>query len=243
MSLWRLDKFIASQTGLSRKEAKSAIAAGRVLVEGVPILKPEHKIAPHTATVELDGAAIAFRRHVYLMLNKPVGYVSSTGGRDGPNVLELVPDELMRQGLFPAGRLDKASEGMLILTDDGDFAHRLLSPRHGVPKRYYVEVEPGLIDQGLVADFADGVDMGEQRLIPGELEPIDRYRAYVTIRQGLYHQIRRMFAARGAKVERLRRVRIGGLDLDPHLVPGVCRPLTEDERALLLETGEPQNPM
>lgn len=234
MGLWRLDRLISSQTNLSRKEARAAISAGRVKVEGLPVLAPDYKTDPDTAMVELDGETLGFSRHIYLMLNKPVGYVSTTDGQEGANVLELVPEQWMRRGLFPAGRLDKASEGMLILTDDGKFAHRMLSPRHRVPKRYYVEVEPALIDAALATDFLAGVDIGEPQPIAAEVEIIGGGSAYVTIRQGLYHQVRRMFASRGMKVELLRRVRIGALEIDPSLSQGHCRPLTEHELRLLL---------
>lgn len=237
----RLDKILAAQPGVSRSDAKRLIASGAVTVDGKTERSAKRQVDVERSAVAVNGVLAAFRRNRYLLLNKPLGYVSSTDDPDSPTVLELVPAELRARGLFPAGRLDKASEGMLVLTDDGAFAHRMLAPKRHVPKTYYVEVDRPVVDEALRAAFAKGVELGGgDRSSPAGLRILSPASAEVTIHEGIYHQVRRMFQRHGATVTRLVRIRIGALPLDPALPPGGCRELTEEERELLLKTTEPQ---
>ena len=237
----RLDKILAAQPGVSRSDAKRLIASGAVTVDGKTERSAKRQVDVERSAVAVNGVLAAFRRNRYLLLNKPLGYVSSTDDPDSPTVLELVPAELRTRGLFPAGRLDKASEGMLVLTDDGAFAHRMLAPKRHVPKTYYVEVDRPVVDEALRAAFAAGVELGGgDRSSPAGLLILSPASAEVTIHEGIYHQVRRMFRRHGAAVTRLVRIRIGALPLDPALPPGGCRELTEEERELLLKTTEPQ---
>ncbi len=198
------------------------------------------KADPGRSVVLALGRRIVWSEHVYLLMNKPLGVVSSTDDPSSRTVLDLVPPELFRKGLFPAGRLDKYSEGMLILTDDGDFAHRILAPRRHLPKTYEVTLDAPIIDDALAAKFAEGVYLGGgDRSSSAVLIPLAPDRARVTIYEGIYHQVRRMFDQNGAHVTRLIRVQIGGLPLDPALTPGSVRPLTEDELTMLFKTEEP----
>jgi 16S rRNA pseudouridine516 synthase len=234
MAACRLDKLIASQLGLSRREAGALIRQGFVRVDGAAASRPDVSVDPGRSAVEVKGRPVAYSRFMYLMLNKPPGYVCSTRDGGSPTVLELVPPELFRKNLFPAGRLDKLSEGFVLLTDDGDLAHRILSPRRHVKKRYYVKLDKPVIDEELSARFARGVPIdGGEICLPALLEPINSREAYVTLRQGLYHQLRRMFARQGAEVTRLVRLQIGGLPMDPGLLPGRCRALAQEEVLLL----------
>ncbi len=240
MSLIRLDKLISTAAGLSRSDAKRQLASGSVLVDGCRIRDGSAQIDPDRQTVLLNGRKLYYREHLYLVMNKPLGVVSSTDDPDSPTVLTLVPKSLLRRGLFPAGRLDKYSTGMLILTDDGSFAHRIVSPNHHLPKVYEVELDAPILSDALVAEFAKGVYLGGgERSSPSQLEPLGPTRARVTIYEGIYHQVRRMFDQNGAHVLRLHRVQIGGLPLDPTLPEGGCRELTDRElKALFTPNGQ-----
>lgn len=222
----RLDKRL-SQAGYGRKEARELIRQGRVGVDGQTLTQPEAK-CPDGATVTVDGNALA-QGFIYIMLHKPQGCVSATQDRREPTVLELLPPDLRRRALFPVGRLDKDVTGLLLLTDDGELAHRLLAPRRHVSKTYYVEVE-GVLDEGDVSAFAGGMTLADgTRCLPAQLLPTDPHRGFVTLREGKYHQVKRMCAARGKPVRRLERVGFGPLGLDPALEPGAWRELTGPE--------------
>lgn len=180
--------------------------------------------------VTVDGALIGADRPVYLMLNKPAGVVSSTDEPGERTVLDLLGEEYQNLGLFPAGRLDKDTEGLLLLTNDGPLAHRLLSPRRHVDKVYYVEVD-GVLDGDDVEAVRRGVTLGDgYQCLPGELELLSRKgAAYITLREGKYHQVKRMLASRGKPVTYLKRVRFGPLALDESLPKGAWRPLSDRE--------------
>lgn len=181
--------------------------------------------------VMVSGKTLALKRHVYIMLNKPRGVVCATSDAALPTVLDLVPDSLMRRGLFPAGRLDKDTEGFVLITDDGAFAHRILAPKSHVPKTYTARLDAPVTQQ-MIEAFAAGVQLDGAVCMPAELCVLDTPdTARVVIRQGMYHQIKRMFAACGAHVLALRRDRIGGLSLDIALGPGECRELSAAEAA------------
>ena len=225
----RLDKFLSSQTPLSRRDAAKAIRDKRVTVNGAVTRTADCKINPDADIVTLDGTALRYRRFVYYMMNKPSGAVSATEDREERTVLDILPAELMRPGLFPAGRLDKDTTGLLILTDDGDYAHRMLAPNKHVDKTYLVTLdrEP---DESVGEAFQAGITLGDGTVCkPGQAVPLGGCRVKVVIREGKYHQIKRMFAALGYHVEALTRVGIGALKLDDSLAPGEVRELTAAE--------------
>lgn len=228
MSSERLDKLIASQGTYSRREVKALIARRRVTVDGVPAKSAEQKADPETVCIAIDGQMLTVRRYLYLLLNKPRGYVSSTEEHDGPSVLELVPREWFRNGLFPAGRLDKDTTGLMVITDDGQFAHRILAPKRHVKKRYLVTLDvPPTAEMG--ERFQEGILLSEGMTKPAELQIDGEYTAFVTLTEGRYHQIKRMFASCGASVTALHRVGMGNFSLPDDLPEGACRLLTEEE--------------
>ena len=229
----RLDKILANTGRWSRKEVRELVRAGRVTVNGVPVHSPEEKWDP-AAEFAVDGVSVSGERMVYLMLHKPAGLVSATEDPKQPTVLELLPDHLKRVGLFPAGRLDKDTEGLLLLTNDGVLAHRLLAPRRHVDKTYFVHVE-GQLDETDVEAFSTGMTLGDGLVcMPAGLEVLGQPdTAIVTLREGKYHQIKRMLASRGKPVRYLKRLTMGPLKLDPALKRGEWRPLTEEEMAAL----------
>lgn len=229
----RLDKILANTGRWSRKEVRELVRAGRVTVNGVPVHSPEEKWDP-AAEFVVDGVSVSGERMVYLMLHKPAGLVSATEDPKQPTVLELLPDHLKRVGLFPAGRLDKDTEGLLLLTNDGVLAHRLLAPRRHVDKTYFVQVE-GQLDETDVEAFSAGMTLGDGLVcMPAGLEVLGQPdTAIVTLREGKYHQIKRMLASRGKPVRYLKRLTMGPLKLDPALKRGEWRPLTEEEMAAL----------
>ena len=193
------------------------------------------------ARVQVDGAALEGTGPVYLMLNKPAGLVSATEDPRQPTVLCLLPERYRRLGLFPAGRLDKDTEGLLLLTNDGPLAHRLLSPRYHVDKVYYLEVD-GVLEPSDCRAVEQGMELADGTVCrPARLEVLaqqtERTQVRVTLREGKYHQVKRMIAAVGGTVVQLRRVQLGGLTLDPALPAGAFRELTEAELALLQQPG------
>mgnify|MGYP000871369250 CR=1 FL=1 len=234
MAQERLDKLLSSTGRWSRREVKELIRQGRVWVDGVPARRPEEKCEPGAAGLTVDGERVDCAPFVYLMLHKPAGLVSATEDPRQPTVLELLPQHLRRVGLFPAGRLDKDTEGLLLLTNDGPLAHRLLAPRHHVDKTYFVRVD-GELDGADAAAFAAGM-MLEDGLacLPAGLEVLEQPdTALVTLHEGKYHQIKRMLAARGKPVVYLKRLTMGPIMLDPALERGEWRPLSAEEVAAL----------
>ena len=228
----RLDKRLAATGKWSRKEARELIRAGRAAVDGQVCRTPEQKVGEEDA-VTVDGVPIGPQGPVYLMLNKPAGVVSSTAEPGERTVLDLLGEEYQNLGIFPAGRLDKDTEGLLLLTNDGPLAHRLLSPKRHVDKVYYLEVD-GALDQDDVEAVRAGVVLGDgYTCLPGELELLSSQSAHITIHEGKYHQIKRMLAARGKPVRYLKRVAFGPLRLDEGLKKGEWRALTDRERAAL----------
>lgn len=239
MALERLDKLLSSTGRWSRREVKDLVRQGRVLVDGQAVRKPEEKVDPAVSRIQVNGEEIDCAPYVYLMLHKPAGLLSATEDRSQKTVLDLLPPHLRRRGLFPVGRLDKDTEGLLLLTDDGPLAHELLSPKKHVDKVYFARVE-GTLDQTDVAALAAGLTLGDGlECLPAELEPQgagDQCR--ITLREGKYHQVKRMLAARGKPVTYLKRLSMGPLVLDPALKAGQWRPLTAQERAELVGRTE-----
>ena len=232
MTAQRLDKILASTGRWSRREVKGLIREGRVLVDGAPARAPDERADPKKSHISVDGAGLEWRAFTYIMLHKPAGVLSATEDKRQKTVLDLLPEELRRLGLFPVGRLDKDTEGLLLLTDDGDTAHRLLSPKKHVDKVYYARLDRplGAADREALAAgivLADG-----QRCLPAGLEILgDGREALVTLHEGKFHQIKRMIASRGAQVCYLKRLSMGPLHLDKGLARGEYRFLTGEEVA------------
>ena len=228
----RLDKYLADCGAGTRSEIKKLIKSGLVRVEGVPKPRPETQVVPETAQVFLRDTRMQYRKYVYLMLHKPGGYLSATWDKHHKTVLDLVPEEYQHFDLFPVGRLDLDTEGFCLLTNDGILAHRLLSPAHHVPKRYFARVE-GNVTEEEVALFARGVLLEDGYVTrPAELKILTSgavSETEVTIMEGKYHQIKRMFAAAGKRIIYLKRTAINGVLLDEALLPGQLRELTIEE--------------
>ena len=235
----RLDKFVADAAQLTRSAARGLIAKGRVTVNGQVCKKADYALKEGDS-VCADGKSLASEEYVYIMLNKPAGVVSaSTDGRD-TTVVDLLGGAYPRRQLFPAGRLDKTSTGFVLLTDDGAFAHDILAPKRHVPKTYRVVLDAP-VTQEMVEAFAAGVTLADGQtmqpalLIPDEADP---FAATVVLRQGVYHQIKRMFGVLDVGVNGLHRTAIGGLALDGSLAPGAWRLITPEEKALLQGSAE-----
>lgn len=232
----RIDKFLSEMGVATRSEARSAAARGGVLVDGVPQRDLSRHIDPERVSVSYLGRAVAYSRFTYVMLNKPEGYVSATEDSSLPVVTELLPEELRRRELFPVGRLDRDTTGLMILTNDGALAHSVLSPRHHVEKLYYFTAKEPMAE-GVEDYFKDGVTLRdgyeckEAKIVLDE----DRLGGYITLTEGKYHQIKRMVAAAGNRVTSLRRISFGGIELDPALGAGEWRMLTEEEERRLKE--------
>lgn len=235
MPRMRLDKLLAHLNCGSRKEVQAMIRAGRVHVDGAVERDPAAKVDADNAQVALDGQVQQYQAQRYYMLNKPAGVITASRDARHDTVLDLFPEE-MRRGLFAVGRLDKDTEGLLIVTDDGALSHALMSPVKHVYKVYEAVVEGDLLPDAATR-FAAGLALKDGTVcLPARLEPLaggDVQRVRVTLREGKYHQVKRMIAAVGGTVVQLRRVQMGGLQLDPALAAGAFRPLTEQELALL----------
>ena len=227
----RLDKFLSAQ-GLSRKQARAAIASGQVSVNGEVQGDPGFILEPISAQVLFQGRALGYRRHMHLMLHKPAGLLTATTDARQKTVMDLLPEELKRRALGPVGRLDKDVTGLLLLTDDGQLAHRLISPKWTVEKVYLARVE-GALDASDIQAFQAGIALSDFTARPARLEILEPDLGRLTITEGKFHQVKRMFAARGKPVLRLHRESVGGVSLDPALECGKFRPLTAEEEGAL----------
>ena len=227
----RLDKFLSAQ-GLSRKQARAAIASGQVSVNGEVQGDPGFILDPISAQVLFQGRALGYRRHMHLMLHKPAGLLTATTDARQKTVMDLLPEELKRRALGPVGRLDKDVTGLLLLTDDGQLAHRLISPKWTVEKVYLARVE-GALDTADIQAFQAGIALSDFTARPARLEILEPDLGRLTITEGKLHQVKRMFAARGKPVLRLHRESVGGVSLDPALECGKFRPLTAEEEGAL----------
>ena len=236
----RLDKFLSEMGVDTRKNLKEMIRCGRITVNGQPAAKPELRVDAETDLVAADGVPVVYEEFQYFMLNKPAGVVSATEDKREKTVIDLLSRDGSEQGmpaarrgdLFPVGRLDKDTEGLLLITNDGELAHRLLSPRKHVDKVYYARIRGRVTDEDREA-FARGMDIGDDRpALPAELEILDAgetSEVRVTLREGRFHQVKRMFRAVGKEVVYLKRLSMGSLALDEGLAPGEYRRLTEEE--------------
>lgn len=232
MAAQRLDKLIASTGRWSRREVKLLVRECRVLVDGTPAGSAEEKVDPYLNEILVDGEKLGYRAFTYVMLHKPAGLLSATEDSRQKTVLDLLPPAMRRQGLFPVGRLDRDTEGLLLLTNDGELAHRLLSPKSHVDKVYYAKLDRplGAADQRA---FAEGITLsGGLRCMGAGLELLgDGSEILVTLHEGKFHQVKRMVASRGAEVLYLKRLSMGPLRLDDKLEKGEYRLLTGEEVA------------
>ena len=233
----RLDKVLAATGRWSRREVKLLVKQGQVRVNGAAASSAEEKVDPETAVITVGGQTVVLQKHTYIMLHKPAGVLSATEDSRQKTVLELLPPELRRRGRSPVGRLDKDTEGLLLLTDDGELAHRLLSPKYHVDKRYYAEVD-GLLGPADADAFAKGMTLDDGLVcLPAGLELCGSGACIVTLQEGKFHQVKRMLAFRGAPVRYLKRLAMGPLALDPSLETGAFRELTAAEVSALRKTA------
>lgn len=234
--LIRLDKLISNQGTLSRSDVKALVRKKAVSVNGISVSDSSMKIDTDKDTVSVNGRAVEYKEHVYIMLNKPQGVVCSTRDGRSPTVLSLVPEELMRDGLFPAGRLDKDTEGFVLITDDGELAHRMLSPKSHVEKEYYARLARPFEDS-YIAEFEKGIRLDEETLcMPARISAVEGEpcSCRIILHEGMFHQVKRMLEAVGNEVIYLRRIRIGGMEIDENLPLGACLEIMHKEVAKLL---------
>ncbi len=232
----RLDKILAAQSTSSRKDIKQLIKSGAVKVNGSCIKSSDIKIDTDKDIVSVNGEEISLKEHIYIMLNKPMGVVSATEDNLLPTVVDILPDELKRKGLFPAGRLDKDTVGFVLITDDGQFAHNILAPKKHVEKTYLAGLGRE-ISEDIISEFEKGVDIGGGDIcLPAKLKILQNGNSplvEVKIKQGMYHQIKRMFGSYGYTVIYLKRTQIGNLKLDENLSEGEAREISAQELSLI----------
>ena len=229
MSLVRLDKLITDTGICSRSQARDLIRRGRVSSDGAAVTDPAAKFDPEKITLSVDGKPLMGQEHIYVMLHKPSGLLTATRDPRKPTVLDDMPDEWKRRGIFPVGRLDKDTTGLLLLTDDGTFSHRVISPKSHVSKLYEAMVD-GIPTPADIEAFREGIVLKDgTRCLPAELEDRGHGVVRVEVFEGKYHQVKRMLGSRQLPVKALRRLRIGGLWLDEDLAPGQFRLLTREE--------------
>jgi len=227
MKIERLDKILANMGYGTRKEVKTLVRSGVVKIDGEVVKTSDVKVAPDKAIITVNDKQVIYKEFIYLMLNKPQGYISATHDKMHPTVIDLVPDEFMHYETFPVGRLDIDTEGLLLLTNDGTLAHNLLSPKKHVPKTYFAQVLHEVTSDDITA-FEEGIELDDFTTLPAKLKPSgDGY--LVTIYEGKFHQIKRMFESVGNKVTYLKRIKMGGLPLDEGLELGEMREITKEE--------------
>ena len=224
----RLDKLLADSGVASRRELREIIRSGRVYVDGRAVTRPEQKIDGESSVITLDGVRLRCEAYRYYMMDKPVGILSATEDRRQKTVLDFLPPELKRMNLFPVGRLDKDTSGLLLLTNDGDFSHRVISPKSLIEKRYAAEVD-GIPDDEDVLAFKAGIILSDGTVcMPARLEITGTSLCFVTVMEGKYHQVRRMLASRGKPVLTLRRLSVGDLVLESEK-PGEIQELFSED--------------
>ena len=229
----RLDKVLAGTGRWSRREVKLLVRQGLVRLNGAAAVSAEEKCDPETAVITVNGETVVLRRFTYVLLHKPGGVLTATEDRRQETVMELLPQELRRVGLAPVGRLDKDTEGLLLLTNDGELTHRLLSPKYHVDKRYFARVD-GHLTAAHTEAFAKGMTLGDGlKCLPARLEILPDNGCIVTVREGKFHQVKRMLASCGAPVVYLKRLSMGPLVLGDELGRGEHRMLRDEEVAAL----------
>lgn len=234
----RIDKLLSELGVCTRREAAKVAKSGGILVDGAPERDVSRHIDPDNSRLTFMGREVTYQKYTYVMLNKPEGYVSATDDKSLPYVTELLPEELRRRELFPVGRLDRDTVGLMILTNNGQLAHSLLSPKHHVKKEYcFTSAEP--LNTGAEADFERGITLADgYECKPAELYLDEtRQAGRIVLTEGKYHQIKRMIASRSNRVTSLERISFGGILLDPALSRGEWRYLTEEEIEALESQG------
>lgn len=224
----RLDKVISNQTGYSRKEVKDLVRQKRVSVNKNIVSKSDLKVDIDKDEIIVDNSVIKVKKYIYLMLNKPKGYISATEDRSMPTVLDLVPEEYLHRDLFPAGRLDKDTTGLMLITDDGEFAHNILSPKKHITKTYNVTIDIPMTEE-MVEGFKNGVNLIDGECKSASLEITGPNTGIVILTEGRYHQIKRMFGCFKATVVELERIAMGNFKLPQDLPLGECREFTDEE--------------
>ncbi len=237
MSKERLDKIISSQSMMTRSEAHKLIRAGAVAVNGITVKNTSAKIDTDSDIITVNSEPFRYRKFIYIMMNKPDGIVSASRDPKEKTVIDIIPDELKRPDLFPAGRLDKDTTGFVLITDDGEFAHNILSPRHHIDKTYLAETDCIIYDEH-IEKMRNGMMLGDEQLLEAEIDLVEDspcvvYR--IVLREGKYHQIKRMIASTNAKLLSLKRIAMGRLSLDENLAPGECREITAEELKMITE--------
>lgn len=218
----RLDKFISSQLNISRKDARAAILRGRAAVDGTTVRAADFKIDENADSVTFDGQALSYKKHIYIIMNKPRGVLSASDDKRQPTVIDIIPEKLRRNWLFPVGRLDKDTTGLLIITDDGDFAHRVLSPKKEIFKTY-IAVLDGEITPDMPEKFLNGIVLADgTKCRRAFLRRVDKNTAEIKICEGKFHQIKRMFGTVGLGVNALERTAVGNFYLPEDLPQGAC---------------------
>ena len=232
----RLHKLMARCGVASRRKCEEMIKEGRVSVNGITVTQPGSQADPEKDRIAVDGKEIKVpAKKTYIMLNKPKGVVSASDGKGERTVCDLVPEKLMRRGLFPAGRLDKDTTGFVLITDDGEFAHRILSPKNHIDKTYIVSLRDN-IEEEAVSLLENGITLRDgTAFLPSKIKILSDKECEITICEGKYHQIKRMFCAVGNEVTNLRRIKMGRLFLDERLRDGECREITADELKMISE--------
>lgn len=232
MAKARLDKIIANQFNVSRKDARIGIKQGKARVNG-KVTKSFSEIVDTDSKITFMGQAMDYKEHIYILMNKPKGVLSASNDKNRKTVVDLVPSEWRRQGLFPVGRLDKDTTGLLIITDDGDFAHKAIAPSKNIYKTYEVTLD-GKVTEEMVEIFANGVTLVDGTICKKAiLKPLCENKAEIKISEGKYHQIKRMFGTVGLGVNELKRTALGNLQLPKELEIGECRLLGDNEISLI----------
>lgn len=230
MMKMRVDKFLTATATATRSEASRAARQGRILINGAPCKSASQQIDAEKDIIQFDGEVVEYRKYIYILLNKPEGYVSATDDNREKTVLDLLPEKLRSMGLFPCGRLDKNTVGVMLLTNNGDLGHKLLSPRYHVDKTYRYTARDLLSDEDVLQLETGVYILDGYRTKPAKVKVYpDRDQGEISITEGKYHQIKLMFEAIGNKITGLERIRFGPLTADGSLARGEWRYLTEDE--------------
>lgn len=230
----RIDKVISVALNVSRNDAKSYIRKGLIAVNGKAVNNISVKVDEKKDVISFNGNPVQYNKFVYIMMNKPKGVISASEGKSEKTVVDILPQEMKRKNLFPAGRLDKDTTGFMLITDDGDFAHRILSPKNHIPKTYIAVLDKPF-DDDIVKAFEKGIEFKNDVCMPAKIKALDEENkvAQVTIKQGMYHQIKRMFLKYSITVLELKRIKMGALELDDSLAEGECRYLSDSELQLI----------
>ena len=230
----RLDRFLSNQLNIPRSVVRAQIKNGSATVNGTPVKDSGYFVYPEEDNVYYNGEAVNYRRFIYVIMNKPSGVITASKDKSQKTVIDLVPQDIRRRNLSPVGRLDKDTTGLLILTDDGDFAHRCISPKNEIPKSYIAELD-GDIDESIIKSFASGVVLADgYRCKPAKLYKLSYNKVRVVITEGKYHQIKRMFGVFSLGVNRLHRESIGNIKLPATLAEGECIEINDIEKRIIL---------